>query len=152
MAAVVSPDSSFDLRTRIAQKRAQLDAFVARMLPRKRRLLNLTLFAGTLAAALTAGPAAGGATFTAWLTKTLGLTSPAWQLLCGGAALCSLTATVATQMLKSQHIEEHVARAQSCRAKLEALEVGLSTGELDQSRVAGEFIRCVEEASFLENA
>ncbi len=140
-----------DLRGRIAQKRAQLETFLASALPRKRRLLNLTIVAGTLAAALTAAPAAGGASFTAWLTKTFGLSSPAWQILCGVASLCSITATVATQLMKSQHVEEYVTRAQSCRAKLEVLEIGLSTGELDSSRAAGEFIRCVEEASFLEN-
>jgi hypothetical protein len=51
--------------------------------------------------------------------------------------------------LKSQNIEEHVARAQSCRAKLEILEIGLSTGHLDASQAATEFIRCVEDVSFL---
>jgi len=106
--------------------------------------------AGTLAAALTAAPAAGGASFTAWLTRTLELSSPAWQLLCGVATVCSITATVATQLLKSQNVEEQVAKAQSCRAKLEVLEIGLSTGEIDASRATNEYIRCVEEASFLE--
>jgi hypothetical protein len=144
--------SNVDLRGRIAQKRAQLDAFIARALPRKRRLLNLTIITGMLAAALTAAPAAGGASFTAWLTKTFSLAAPAWQILCGVASVCSITATVATQLLKSQHVEEYVTRAQSCRAKLEVLDIGLSTGELDTSRATGEFIRCVEEASFLEGA
>jgi hypothetical protein len=142
--------ATIDLKGRIAQKRAQLDTFIARAQPRKRRLLNLTIIAGTLAAVLTAAPAAGGASFTAWLTKAFQLTAPAWQILCGVAAACSVTATVATQLLKSQHIEEYVTRAQSCRAKLEVLEVGLTTGELDTSRAAGEYLRCVEEASFLE--
>ena len=146
------PESSAtaDLRRRISQKRLQIEAFVAKALPRKRRLLNLTIITGTLAAALTAAPAAGGASFTAWLTRTFQLTAPAWQLLCGAASLCSITATVATQLLKSQQVEEHVARAQSCRAKLEALEIGLSTGEIDPSRASSEYIRCVEESSFLE--
>ena len=119
-------------------------------LPRKRRLLNITIFGGTLAAAFTAGPAAGGASFTAWLTSTFGLTSPSWQLLCGAAAACSVAATVSTQLLKSQNIEENVARAQSCRAKLEVLEVGLTTGHIDTSQATSEFIRCVEEVSFLD--
>jgi hypothetical protein len=152
MTATTSSAPAPDLRSRITQKRGQLDAFIARALPRKRRLLNLTIIAGTLAAALTAAPAAGGASFTAWLTKTFSLSSPAWQLLCGVASVCSITATVATQLLKSQHVEEYVTRAQSCRAKLELLEIGLSTGEIDSARAAGEFIRCVEEASFLETA
>ena len=84
-------------------------------LPRKRRLLNITIFGGTLA-----------------------------------AAACSVAATVSTQLLKSQNIEENVARAQSCRAKLEVLEVGLTTGHIDTSQATSEFIRCVEEVSFLD--
>jgi MFS family permease len=139
-----------DLLARIREKRQQVQVFVGAALPRKRRLLNITILGGTLAAAFTAGPAAGGASFTAWLTSTFGLTSPSWQLLCGAAAACSVAATVSTQLLKSQNIEEHVARAQSCRAKLEVLEVGLTTGHIDTNQATSEFIRCVEEVSFLD--
>lgn len=148
----VTEGAGADLLARIRDKRRQVEGFVAATLPRKRRLLNVTIFGGTLAAALTAGPAAGGASFTAWLTSTLGLTSPSWQLLCGAAAACSVAATVSTQLLKSQHIEEHVARAQSCRAKLEVLEIGLTTGHLEAAQATTEFIRCVEEVSFLDAA
>ena len=139
-----------DLLARIREKRQQVEVFVGGALPRKRRLLNVTIFGGTLAAAFTAGPAAGGTSFTAWLTSTFGLTSPSWQLLCGAAAACSVAATVSTQLLKSQNIEEHVARAQSCRAKLEVLEVGLTTAHIDTTQATSEFIRCVEEVSFLD--
>ena len=149
---VTTVDPRADLLPRIQAKRRQVEAFVSGALPRKRRLLNITIFGGTLAAAFTAGPAAGGASFTAWLTSTFGLTSPSWQLLCGAAAACSVAATVSTQLLKSQHIEEHVARAQSCRAKLEVLEIGLTTGQLAVPQATTEFIRCVEEVSFLDGA
>jgi hypothetical protein len=139
-----------ELLARVSRKREQVERFVSGALPRKRRLLNVTIVGGTLAAALTAGPAAGGPTFTAWLTSIFGLGSPAWQLLCGAATACSIGATVATQLLKSQNVEEHVARALSCRAKLEALEVALTTGQLTTAQATTEFIRCVEEASFLD--
>jgi MFS family permease len=141
---------SGELLARVTRKRQDVERFIAAALPRKRRLLNVTIIGGTLAAALTAGPAAGGPTFTAWLTSLFGLGSPAWQLLCGAATACSIGATVATQLLKSQHVEEHVARALGCRAKLEVLEVGLSTGQLDVPQATTEFMRCVEEASFLD--
>lgn len=144
-------DARQDLLARIRQKSRQVDGFVEGALPRKRRLLNVTIVGGTLAAALTAAPAAGGPTFTSWLTSTFGLASPAWQLLCGAAAACSVAATVSTQLLKMQHVEEHVARAQSCRAKLEVLEIGLTIGTIDTAQATTEFIRCVEEASFLEH-
>jgi hypothetical protein len=149
---IVGVDAREDLLMRIREKRRQVESFVGAAVPRKRRLLNVTIVGGTLAAAFTAGPAAGGASFTAWLTSIFGLTSPAWQLLCGAATASSVAATLSTQLLKSQNIEEHVARAQSCRAKLEVLEIGLSTGHLDTSQTASEFIRCVEDVSFLDAA
>lgn len=143
------PDVALDLSERIKRTRAELDGFLDAAVPRKRRLLNTTIIGGSLAAVLTAGPAVGGQPFTAWLTMTLGLTSPSWRLLCGGAAVFSVVSTVATQLLKSNNIEEHITRAQSCRAKLEVLELSLALGEIDVKQATAEYLRCVEQASFL---
>jgi hypothetical protein len=143
-------EATNDLLPRVQHKRAELERYIAAAAPRRRRLLNLTMFAGTAAAALTAAPALGGQAFTAWLTKSLGLGSPSWQLLCGAAAVCSLTATVATQLLKSHNIEEHVTRAQGIRAKLEMIEVGLASGHLDPSQATYEYLRCIEDSAFLQ--
>ena len=139
-----------ELVSHIKQRRARVDAFLAYAVPRKRRLLNLTMVAGVLAAALTATPAVGGQPFTAWLTGTLGLTSPSWRLLCGAAAVCSVLSTLATQLLKSNRLEERVARALSCRAKLEVLEVGIAAGQVSASQATSEYMRCAEEAALLD--
>ena len=141
-----------DLVSRIRHKRAQLEAFLSAARPRKRRLLNMTIVGGSLAAALTAGPAIGGQSFTAWLTGALGLASPSWRVLCAAASICSVMATVATQLLKSHNIEEHVTRAQGCRAKLEVLEVGLTLGQIDVRQATTEYLKCVEDAAFLESS
>ena len=140
-----------DLLVQVRRKRAQVDAVVAMALPRKRRLLNVSIIGGALAAVLTTGPAVGGQGFVVWIRTTLNLTAPGWQILCGAAALCSLAATVATQLLKSNNLEERVFRGLSCRAKLEALEVGLSTGQIDVPRATTEYLKCLEEAAFLES-
>jgi MFS family permease len=145
----MSTVSNSELLGRINQQRAQVDAFLASAVPRKRRLLNTTIVGGSLAAALTAGPAVGGPSFTAWLTAALGLTSPSWRLLCGGAAVCSIMATVATQLLKSDNVEQNVTRAQGARAKLEVLELGLKIGQLDERQALAEYLKCVEETAFL---
>jgi len=142
--------SNEELLNRIRQKRTQIETFLSIARPRKRRLLNLTIVGGTLAAALTAAPAVGGQSFTAWLTGALGLSSPSWRILCGAASVCSVMATVATQLLKSHNIEENVTRAQGCRAKLEVLDVGLSVGQLDVRQATTEYLKCVEDAAFLE--
>ena len=139
-----------DMVSRIRQKRTQLETFLSAARPRKRRLLNTTIVGGSVAAALTAAPALGGQSFTAWLTGALGLASPSWRLLCAAASVCSVTATIATQLLKSYNIEEHVTRAQGCRAKLEVLEVGLTLGQIDMRQATTEYLKCVEDAAFLD--
>ena len=139
-----------DMVSRIRQKRTQLKTFLSAARPRKRRLLNTTIVGGSLATALTAAPALGGQSFTAWLTGALGLASPSWRLLCAAASVCSVTATIATQLLKSNNIEEYVTRAQGCRAKLEVLEVGLTMGQIDTRQATSEYLKCVEDAAFLD--
>jgi hypothetical protein len=140
-----------DLLAQIRRKRAEVDAVIARALPRKRRLLNVSIIAGALAAVLTTGPAVGGQSFVAWVKEVFALEAPGWRVLCGAAALCSLAATVSTQLLKSHNLEERVFRGQSCRAKLEALDVGLSTGQIDLPRATTAFMQCLEEAAYLES-
>jgi len=142
--------SSDDILGRIRAKRAEVERFLAAAVPRKRRLLNTTIVGGSLAAALTVGPAVGGQPFTAWLTMAMGLTSPSWRLLCGAASAASIMATVATQLLKSNNIEQNIGRAQSARAKLEVLETSVTLGLLDTRQAVAEFLKCVEDAAFLE--
>jgi hypothetical protein len=139
-----------ELVTRIKDKRQQVDRFIASAVPRKRRLLNLTIIGGTLAAAFTAGPAVGGQPFATWLTAALGLSSPSWRLLCGAASICSVAATIATQLLKANNVEERVTRALSCRAKLDVLELGIATGQLSAADATNQYIRCAEETAFLD--
>jgi hypothetical protein len=149
MAVAASDDN---LLAQVRAKRTEVERFLAAAVPRRRRLLNTTIVGGTVATALTAAPAVGGQGFTKWLTTAFSLTSPAWQLLCGAAAVSSIAATVATQLLKSQNVEEQVARAQSCRAKLEVLEAGLKTGRVDPGQAANDYMRCVEEVAFIHTA
>jgi len=143
--------SSDDLLKRIKEKRTAIETYLSTAQPRKRRLLNMTIGGGTLATALTAGPAVGGASFTAWLTQTLGLKSPSWRLLCAAASVSSVVATVATQLLKSNNVEANVIQAQSCRAKLEVLEVAVTLGQLDTAQATTEYLKCVEAAAFLDS-
>jgi hypothetical protein len=141
--------SGGDLSAHIDRFRSQVAAYLIHARARQRRLINLAIIAGAVATVLTASPALGGVAFSDWLNETFGLTSPAWQVLCAGAALCSLAAAISTQLLKSHAIDEHVARAEAVRAKLEALDMGRITGRLTPELVATEYSACIEQASFL---
>jgi hypothetical protein len=141
--------SGGDLSAHIDRFRSQIAAYLIHARARQRRLINLAIVAGAVATVLTASPALGGVAFSDWLNETFGLTSPAWQVLCAGAALCSLAAAISTQLMKSHAIEEHVARAEAVRAKVEALDLGRITGRLTPEQVATEYSACIEQASFL---
>ena len=145
-------DPRRDLVGRITQKRAEVEAYLTTAVSRQRRLLNLTIIAGACASALLAAPTLGGKPFMDWLTSTFGLSSPSWQVVCAAAAACSLTATIATQVLKTRNTDEHVARALGVRAKLEMLEVGLLSAQLDQAEASSEYITCIENAAFIHGA
>jgi hypothetical protein len=138
-----------DLSGHIERFRNQVADYLTHARARQRRLINLAIIAGAVATVLTASPALGGVSFSNWLNETFGFSSPAWQVLCAGAAVCSLAAAISTQLLKSHNLDEHVARAEAVRAKLEALDLGRITGRLTQEQVATEYSACIEQASFL---
>jgi hypothetical protein len=138
-----------DLPALIRGTRNEVAAYLAHARVRQRRLINLAIITGALATALTASPAIGGLSFSDWLNQTFGFSSPAWQVLCAGAAVCALTAAIATQLLKSHNVDENVARAENVRARLEALDLGRITGRLTPDQVATEYSACIAQASFL---
>jgi len=112
-------------------------------------LLTLAVVAGALATAFAATPAIGGKPLTDVLDASLGLSTPAWQLLCIFAAICSLAAAIATQLQKSNNLEENVARAETVRARLDVLNIGLIAGNLSREQAASEYGECLQLASFL---
>lgn len=138
-----------DLSYLIQGTRGQVNTYLIKARARQRRMLTLAVLAGALATLFAGAPAVGGKALSDSLDATFGLSSPVWQLLCTGAALCSLAAAVSTQLLKSQNIEEHVSKAEGVRARLEILEVGRVTGTLTPEQVAAEYTACVALVSFI---
>ena len=112
----------------------------------------MTIVAAAIATLLTSSVALGGKDVTTWLTETFKLAStfPSWRILCALAAVCSLTAAVATQLHTSQNYEEHIARAQEVRASLEALEVAIASHHLGEHEATSQFLRAIEDTSFIE--
>lgn len=137
------------LLTRIASKRGELAAYLKTMEPRNARLTNTAIICGAISATLTAAPALGGKSFTAWLTETFELTLPVWQLLCFGAMLCSIAATIATNMSQSHETTARVMRAQACNAKLEGLETLLQLGTIDADSASRQFVNAINDVAFI---
>jgi len=142
-------ESKQTLLEKIRTKRSEIRAFLAKNEPRAARLVNTAIVCSALAAAFTAGPAFGGDTLTGWLTKTLGLASPAWQLLCLGATGCSVAAAIATNLSKSHDISSKILRAQTADAKLEGLETLVEAGQIPLEKGFTHYAQTLTETPFL---
>ena len=127
-----------DLSSLIQRTRDQVATYLGNARTRQRRLLNVAIVAGALATALAAAPAI-----------IPGVPTPVWRTLCILAAACSLVAAVVTQLQKSNSVGENVSRAETIRARLEVLNIGLISGNLSQEQAATEYGACVQLASFL---
>ena len=148
--AQVGTDATDGLVSQVRAKRTEVNRYLRATGTRRRRLVNITLVAGTVATALTAAPALGGKSFADWLTTTFELSSPSWRILCAVAAVCSLAAAIATQLHTSKNYEENIARAQGIRATLEMLEVAISSHHLNQKEATGQYLKCIENTAFIE--
>jgi hypothetical protein len=127
-----------DLSSLIQRTRDQVATYLGQARTRQRRLLNVAIVAGALATALAGAPAifADGP-------------PPLWRALCILAAACSLVAAIVTQLQKSNSVGENVSRAETIRARLEVLNIGLISGRLSQEQAATEYAACVEQSSFI---
>jgi hypothetical protein len=117
-----APTSRNASLSRMQEKRNEVVKFIHATDRRSRRLTNIAIICGAVAAALTAGPALGGKSANAWLSEVFGTELPAWQLLCFGAMVCSVAATIATNLSKSHEVSSKLMLAQTCNAKLEGLQ------------------------------
>lgn len=120
------------LLKKIRTKRQELADYLAKNEPRHLRLINSSIVAGALAAALTAGPGIGGDGFINSVKGIVSLGIPIWQVLCLVATILSVAAVVINSMLKSHDLTSRITSARSCDAKLEGLETML---ELEQINV-----------------
>jgi hypothetical protein len=142
--------TSEELLARVRSKRAEVNKYVEINCRRRRFLVNLVVIASAFAALLTAPAAVGGKPFTDWLQQLVNSPAPSWQFLCLFASLSSLATVAAIQIQKSNNYEEHIVRAQGVRAALEVLEVSITSGSLTIRKATSQFLKCLEDCSFME--
>lgn len=142
-------DSRNRLLDRIHEKKRDLKSYLKKYEPRSNRLTLMSIVGTGLAALLTAGPAVGGASFTAALTQALGLTSPSWRILCAGATVFSFLATTALSIQKVQDLTNKVSKAQSAHAQLEALETFMDTTEIPVTNATEQYAQIIRDVPYL---
>jgi hypothetical protein len=135
---------------RVKAKQAEVERYLRAVGARRSRMVTLTIVAAAISTLLTGPIALGGQPLANWLAATFELTSSVWRILCALAALCSLTAAVATQLVTSKNYEERIVRAQEVNATLEMLEVAITLNHLNQHEAASQYLKIIENSSFIE--
>lgn len=141
-----------ELISRVRAKQADVERYLRAVGARRNRLLTLTIVAAAISTLLTGPIALGGQPLANWLAATFELMSPVWRILCALAALCSLTAAVATQLVTSKNYEERIACAQEIHAALEMLEVAITLNHLNQQEATRQYLKILEKCPFIETA
>ena len=132
------------LRPRVRDKRTEVERYLEVVGVRRRQFLIVIIFAGAISTLLTALAALWGQQLVDWFGG--------WRMLCALAAVFSLTAGVATQLQTSKNYGERIARAEDTLATLEALEVGLTLGHLNQNEATGQYLKIIEGTSYMHSA
>ena len=137
---------------RIRERRASINTYVRKNRPLGNRLANISIVSSAVAAALTAGPAAGGVTFAKAVQNGLGLaeSSSVWQMLCFSTVIVSLVAAISTNLSKSNDLTVRISVAEACSADLEGLQTLVEFGELPVKDAATTYRQLVAQVPFIE--
>ena len=137
------------LLEKIKGKRRKVAEYLDKNEPRQSRLISISIVAGALAAALTAGPGVGGSGFIDTARGVVSFGVPVWQVLCLLATLFSISVVIANGMLKSNDLISKISQARGCDAKLEGLELMLSLNQIDLNQATSLYTQYLTEISHI---
>lgn len=94
-------------------------------------LINIAVVSGIVGTALAGIPAIGGTDAIDTLKAATQTALPVWQILCIGAALSTMVATIATSLRSNHDTSGKLTKAQSCSARLEMLELLMLSKQIE---------------------
>ena len=138
-----------ELLQKIMAKRNLVHSFVEKHEPRNRLLINVAIICGIAGTALAGIPAIGGTAAIDSIKAAAQPQLPVWQILCIGAALATMAATVATSLRSNHDTGNKLAKAQACEAKLEMLELLLLSSQIDTKHAIEKYGEYSAEVAFI---
>ena len=138
-----------ELLKKVSARRAQVEAYIRKIEPRNRRLINLAIICGIAGTAFAGVPAVGGSSAIESLKAATQPNLPIWQILCIGAALCTMIATIATSLRSNHETGGKLARAQACCARLEMLELLMISEKIELKEAIEKYGDFSADVSFL---
>ena len=119
------------LLERIKTKRREVADYLDNNEPKQSRYIMISIVAGTLAAALTAGLGFGESGFIDTASGLFSYGIPVWQVLCLLATLLSMSAVNSNGLLKSNDLTSKISQVRGCDAKFEGQEIMLDMGQIE---------------------
>jgi hypothetical protein len=139
-----------ELLHKINAKRDKVHKFVIKHAPRNKMLINIALICGIAGTALAGIPAVGGSAAIDGIKAVTQPQLPVWQILCIGAALATMTATIATSLRSNHDTANKLAKAQVCEAKFEMLELLLLNNQIDTKQAIEKYGEYSTEVAFID--
>lgn len=138
-----------DLLQKIVAKRNSVHSFIVKHEPRNRILINVAIICGVLGTALAGIPAIGGQGAIDSIKAATQPALPVWQLLCVGASLSTMAATIATTLRSNHDISNKLAKAQACEAKLEMLELLIANSQIETRQAIEKYGEYAADVAFI---
>lgn len=138
-----------ELLHKIHNKQNKARSFIVKYEPRNKTLINISIICGIAGTALAGIPAIGGSAAIDGIKSVTQPHLPVWQILCIGAALATLAATVATAFRSNHDMGNKLAKAQVCAAKLEMLELLLLNNQIDMKQAIEKYGEYSAEVAFI---
>ena len=138
-----------ELLEKINAKRNLVRAFVEKQEPRNKLMVNVAIICGIAGTALAGIPAIGGTAAIDGIKAVTQPQLPVWQILCIGAALATMAATIATSLRSNHDTANKLSKAQACEAKLEMLELLISNNQIDAKHAIEKYGEYASEIAFI---
>lgn len=138
-----------ELLKKVATKRQQVGAYIRKQEPRNKLLINVAIICGIAGTAFAGIPAVGGTAAIDGIKSVTQPNLPIWQILCIGAALSTMVATIATSFRSNHDTTNKIAKAQVCNAKLEMLELLMLNNQIDMKQAIEKYGEYCSEIAFL---
>jgi arginine exporter protein ArgO len=138
-----------ELLNKIIAKREQVQHFISKQGPRNRRMLNIAIVCGILGTGLAGIPAIGGQETIDTLKAATNPGIPVWQILCIGAALSTMAATLATTVMTNHDSANKLSKAQVSKAKLEMLELLIKSDQIEQKQAIEKYGEYAADVAFI---
>jgi len=120
-----------ELLEKIIAKRNSIHSFIVKNEPRNKVLINVAIIFGVVGTGLAGIPAIGGQGAIDSIKAATQPALPVWQLICIGASLSTMVATIATTLRSNHDVSNRLAKAQACEAKLEMLELLVTSKQIE---------------------